>query len=203
MDEGYRATAPASDNQEGVRVDIAVVGRGHLGSALSRLWVRAGHDVTTLGRDGGDAARADVLVIAVPAAAIPRALRHVHGYRGAVTIDATNLQGPPPPGYPSLAHLVQSLVGGPVAKAFNSDYAVLYDEIDRQPIRPSHLYAADAAARPVTEHLIRDVGFAPVFIGDLSRAVLLEQHLQLVRAIASNGYGPYFSRYSPPGDRWG
>ncbi|GID70770.1 dinucleotide-binding protein [Actinoplanes cyaneus] len=183
-------------------MDIAVVGRGHLGSALSRLWTRAGHRVTTLGRDGGDVAGADVLVVAVPAAAITDALTRVHGFRGTVTVDATNLQGPPPAGHPSLAHLVQSLVGGPVAKAFNTDYASLYDQIEHQAIRPSHLYAADAAARSIAEHLIRDVGFAPVFVGDLNRAALLEQHPRLVRAIANNGYGPYFSRYDAPGGQW-
>lgn len=179
-------------------MDIAIVGRGHLGTALSRFWSRAGHHVTAFGREGGDASGADVLVIAVPASAITRALQAVHGYRGAITIDATNLQSTPPPGHPSLAHLVQSVVGGPVAKAFNTDYALLYDEIERQQIRPSHLYAADAAARPLAERLIRDIGFAPVYIGDLSRAVLLEGHLRLVRAIAG-GYGPFFSRYGPPG----
>ncbi|WP_229068564.1 hypothetical protein [Actinoplanes sp. DH11] len=182
-------------------MDIAVVGRGALGSTLSRLWTRAGHRLTTLGRDGGDVAGADVLVVAVPAAAITGVLARVHGFRGAVTVDATNLQGPPPAGHPSLAHLVQSLVGGPVAKAFNTDYASLYDQIERQVIRPSHLYAADAAARPIAEQLIRDVGFAPVLVGDLHRAVLLEQHLRLVRAIADNGYGPYFSKYDAPGGR--
>ncbi|MEU4556929.1 hypothetical protein AB0F72_00965 [Actinoplanes sp. NPDC023936] len=183
-------------------MEIAIVGRGHLGSTLSRFWSSAGHRVTALGRDGGDVTGADVLVVAVPAAAIPRALQVVDGYRGAVTIDATNLQGPAPTGHPSLAHLVQSLVGGPVAKAFNTDYALLYDEIERQQVRPSHLYAADAAARPVAEQLIRDVGFSPVFIGDLGHAPLLEQHLSLVRAIAAHGYGPYFSWYAAPGDLW-
>ena len=183
-------------------MDIAVVGRGRLGSTLSRLWTRAGHRITTLGRDGGTVAGADVLVVAVPATAITGVLTRVHGGRGAVTIDATNLQGPLPAGHPSLAHLVQSLVGGPVAKAFNTDDASLYDEIERQAIRPSHLYAADAAARSITEQLIRDVGFAPVFVGDLTRAVLLEQHRQLVRDIAANSHGPYFSRYDGPGGGW-
>ncbi|GAA2903360.1 dinucleotide-binding protein [Actinoplanes cyaneus] len=183
-------------------MEIAIVGRGHLGSALSRFWLAAGHQVTALGREGGDASGADVLVVAVPAVSVARALRVVDGYRGAVTIDATNLQGPPPVDHLSLAHLVQSLVGGPVAKAFNTDYALLYDEIERQQTRPSHLYAADAAARPVAERLIRDVGFKPVFVGDLSHAPLLEQHLRLVRAIAANGYGPYFSWYGAPGELW-
>lgn len=183
-------------------MDIAIVGRGHLGSTLSRFWSGAGHRVTALGRNGGDVTGADVLVVAVPAAAVPRALQVVDGYRGAVTIDATNLQGAAPTGHRSLAHLVQTLVGGPVAKAFNTDYALLYDEIQRQQVRPSHLFAADAAARPVTEQLIQDIGFTPVFIGDLSHAPLLEQHLRLVRAIAANGYGPYFSWYGAPGELW-
>ena len=41
-----------------------------------RLWERTGYSVTTLGRDGGDASDADVVLIAVPAViiAIRRAL---------------------------------------------------------------------------------------------------------------------------------
>lgn len=58
--------------------------------------------------DDGDVTGTDVLVIAVPATAVRRAFQVVRGYRGAVTIDATNLQGVPPAGHPSLAHLVQS-----------------------------------------------------------------------------------------------
>ena len=33
---------------------ITVVGRGNLGGGLADLWERAGHQVTRLGRDGGD-----------------------------------------------------------------------------------------------------------------------------------------------------
>ncbi|MER8087786.1 dinucleotide-binding protein [Streptomyces sp. NPDC094048] len=45
---------------------IIVVGRGRVGGGLAGLWEKAGHWVTGLGRDGGDAAGADVLVVAVP-----------------------------------------------------------------------------------------------------------------------------------------
>ena len=33
---------------------ITVLGRGNLGGGLADLWERAGHQVTRLGRDGGD-----------------------------------------------------------------------------------------------------------------------------------------------------
>ena len=51
---------------------ITVIGRGNVGGGLARLWRQAGHDVTELGKDGGDASDADVILVAVPSAAIAR-----------------------------------------------------------------------------------------------------------------------------------
>ena len=44
---------------------------------------------------------------------------------------------------------MKALVGGPVAKAFNVNFAVLYDQIDQQRLRPSNLYAAEDGDREV------------------------------------------------------
>jgi hypothetical protein len=41
-------------------------------TAFARLWTSAGHETTSLGREGGDASNADVIVVAVPGGAIPR-----------------------------------------------------------------------------------------------------------------------------------
>lgn len=38
---------------------ITVVGRGNVGGGLGRLWERAGHELTRLGRDGGDLSDAE------------------------------------------------------------------------------------------------------------------------------------------------
>jgi predicted dinucleotide-binding enzyme len=38
---------------------IAVVGRGNVGGGLADRWERAGHDVTRIGRDGGDVSDAE------------------------------------------------------------------------------------------------------------------------------------------------
>jgi hypothetical protein len=44
---------------------ITVLGRGNVGGGLARLWQQAGHEVTALGSEGGDASGADVIVAAV------------------------------------------------------------------------------------------------------------------------------------------
>jgi predicted dinucleotide-binding enzyme len=58
-------------------MNITVIGRGNVGGGLARRWERAGHNVTALGRDGGDAAGADAVLVAVPSNAISDALGKV------------------------------------------------------------------------------------------------------------------------------
>lgn len=180
---------------------IAVIGRGNVGGGLARRWEQAGHTVARLGQDGGDASGADAVLVAVPSGAIADALGKVSGLAGKVAIDATNAFGGRNAAYPSLAHEVKALVGGPVAKAFNTNFAALYDQIDAQRARPSNLYAAEEAARAVTEQLIRDAGYEPVFVGGLEHARALEDHLSgLMFPILQAGLGPFFYRCAKPGE---
>src|SRR5918992_364941 len=106
---------------------ITVIGRGNVGGGLARRWEQAGHEVTTLGREGGDASDADAVLVAGP--------------------------------------------GG---------------EIDD--------------ARAVTEQLIRDAGYDPVFVGGLDQARALEDLLGFIGAINRAGLGRFFYRYAPPGE---
>jgi 8-hydroxy-5-deazaflavin:NADPH oxidoreductase len=66
---------------------ITVIGTGNIGGGLARRWERAGHTVTEIGRDGGDASGADVVLVAVPSGEIADALRKVSGLEGKVAID--------------------------------------------------------------------------------------------------------------------
>jgi predicted dinucleotide-binding enzyme len=178
-------------------MNITTIGRGNIGGGLAKRWRAAGHDVQELGRDGGDASSADVVLVAVPGGEIGSALGKVTGLDGKVAIDATNFfQGERPP-YPSLAHQVKAIVGGPVAKAFNLNFAVLYDRIDEQAERPSQVYCADEEAREVTEELIRAAGFEPIGAGDLESARALEDALGVVLALSRAG-GQVFTRYWRP-----
>ena len=179
---------------------ITVLGRGNVGGGLARLWEQAGHDVNALGSDGGDASEADVVVVAVPSAAIGDALAKLSGIEGKVTIDATNALDGREDGFESLAHQVKSIVGGPTAKAFNLNFAALYDQIADQRARPSNLYAAEDEAREITEQLIRDAGYDPVRVGGLDQARTVEEHIGLLFAVNQAGLGQFFYRMAGPGE---
>jgi 8-hydroxy-5-deazaflavin:NADPH oxidoreductase len=179
---------------------ITVIGRGNVGGGLARKWRDAGHEVQELGRDGGDASHADVLLVAVPGPEIANALGKVTGIAGKVTIDATNAARGRNEEFESLAHEVRSIVGGPTAKSFNLNFARIYDEIGAQRVRPSNLYCAEDDARDATEQLIRDAGYDPVDAGGLERARMLEDHLELLFAVNRAGLGPFFVRYARPGE---
>lgn len=178
---------------------ITVIGRGNVGGGLARRWEAAGHDVTRLGREGGDVARAEAVLVAVPSVNIAEALAKVHGLGGQLTIDATNTFGSYPDGYESLAQQVKAIIGGPTSKAFNTNFAALYDKVDAEPVRPGTLFASDPEAREITELLIHDAGFDPIYLGDLGQARLLESLIGLTMGVARGGLGPFFYRFSGPG----
>ena len=179
-------------------MNITVIGRGNVGGGLAQRWSAAGHEVQELGRDGGDASGADVIVVAVPSGEIEAALGRVDGLDGKITIDATNAVRDRPSEFESLAHQVKAIVGGPTAKSFNLNFANIYDEIDSQSERPANIFAAEDEARSVTEQLSRDAGYEPVYAGGLDAARMLEDHLALMFAINRAGLGPFFYRIWSP-----
>jgi predicted dinucleotide-binding enzyme len=181
-------------------MNITVIGRGNVGGGLARLWRNAGHEVQELGRDGGDASGADVLLVAVPSGAIADALGKVNGIEGKTAIDATNAFGGRNEEFESLAQEVKTIVGGPTAKSFNLNFAALHEEIAKQRVRPSNFYAADDGAREVTEQLIRDAGYDPVYAGGLDKARLLEDSMGLFSALNQAGLGQFFYRFAKPGE---
>jgi 8-hydroxy-5-deazaflavin:NADPH oxidoreductase len=179
---------------------ITVIGRGNIGGGLAKRWERAGHDITALGHEGGDASDADVVVVAVYSDKIADALAGVSGLDGKVTIDATNDFAGRDEGFESLAHQIKSVVGGPIAKAFNLNFAALYDQIDEQRTRPGLIYASEDGARDAAVQLIEDAGFEPVYAGGLENARMVEDHIRLMVAINQGGLGQMFYRYAAPGD---
>src|SRR5438046_1857876 len=179
-----------------VEMRITTIGRGTIGGGLARLWQQAGHEVTSLGRDGGDVADAEVVLVAVPSGSISEALAKVTGLDGKIAIDAANAFGGRDQRYESFAHEVKSHTNGPVAKAFNANSGVLFDQVAEQRVRPGCLYAADDEAREVTEQLIRSAGYEPVSLGGLESARALEDFVTGVFAKIS----PIFYRFAAPGD---
>src|SRR3712207_6785565 len=178
---------------------VAVVGRGNVGGGLADLWERAGHEVTRIGREGGDVSDADAVLVAVPGGVIAEALDNVQGIEEKTVIDATNLVGvDPPAGFSSNAEFVKSRTNGPTVKSFNSNFAALYDRFREARSTPSNLWSGDEEARQVIEQLNRDAGYEPVYAGPLENAAAQENFLRLVFAINQGGLGPFFYRIAPP-----
>jgi 8-hydroxy-5-deazaflavin:NADPH oxidoreductase len=178
---------------------IAVVGRGNVGGGLADLWGKAGHDVTRIGREGGDASDAEAVLVAVPGGTIAEALDNVQDIEGKTVIDATNLVGAnPPAGFSSNAEFVKSRTNGPTAKSFNTNFAALYDRIGEARSTPSNLWCGDEEARQIVEQLSRAAGYEPVYAGSLENAALQENFLKLVFAINRGGLGRFFYRMAPP-----
>jgi predicted dinucleotide-binding enzyme len=183
---------------------ITTIGRGTIGGTLARLWRSAGHDVTELGREGGDASGADVVLLALPYGAVPDALASVTGLGDQVVIDATNHLGggSPPSGYASMAEYVKATVGGPVAKAFNLNFGKLFDQAATTSPRPQNLWVGDEEARAAVEQLTRDMGMQPVNAGPLERAATQEAFALMFMAIVKDvGEGLVFYRFAAPAER--
>ena len=134
---------------------ITTIGRGKVGGGLGELWRRAGHEVVEVGREGGDASSSDAALLAVPQRAIADAIGSVSGLEGIPVIDAMNVvRGGRPEGFESLSEYVKSLTGGPVAKAFNANFANLYDRLGEAKSRPS-MVSSTTMRKTTTAPIVR------------------------------------------------
>jgi predicted dinucleotide-binding enzyme len=182
-------------------MQIAVVGKGHVGGGLADFWEGAGHDVTRIGKDGGDVSDAEVVLVAVPGGAVAEAFETVTGWDGKTVIDATNLFGDaqPPSGFSSNAEFVKSKTSGPTAKSFNLNFAALYGRIAEAGTKPSNIWSGDEEARGVVEQLTRDAGYDPFYAGPLENAAAQESAMRLFAGM-SQANGRFFYRFKTPDD---
>ena len=183
---------------QGKPMKIGVIGSGWIGSTIGGLWVKAGHEVMFSDRDPeqvkraidglGPRARAgstheaaafgDVVLIAVPYAALPE-IRDEVGIRlrGKVVIDPNN---PVPARDGDMAVAAKEkgagvssaalLPGVKIVRSFNSwGYATMAREANRPAPRMALPVAADdAEALKVGMQLVSDAGFDPVNAGSLA-----------------------------------
>lgn len=179
---------------------ITTLGRGNIGGTLARLWTQAGHEVTRLGRDGGDVSDADVVLVAVPSEAVPGALTHVTGLAGKVVLDSTNrMAAAPPAGYASIAEYVKAQTGGPTAKVFNLNFGALLDQAAETSPKPGNIWVGDEGARAAVEQLTRDIGMEPLHGGPLELASVQETFaLMLMGIVRDLGEGLLYYRFAPP-----
>jgi 8-hydroxy-5-deazaflavin:NADPH oxidoreductase len=154
---------------------IAIIGTGHIGSTLGGRWQAAGHDVIYGSRkpDGpgpGGAPQttvadaltgAEVVLLAVPGQAVAEVVGpNGPALDGKVVIDAVNRIGAPE--FNSHAAIAQAAPRARYVRAFNT---LGWENFAGPPAGAALLFAADPAARPAAEELIRAVGLDPEFVG--------------------------------------
>jgi 8-hydroxy-5-deazaflavin:NADPH oxidoreductase len=176
---------------------IAIIGAGNVGRALGTGWRKAGHEVTLGVRDPAGsrateleqqgfaiappkdaAARAEVIVLAVPWGAVRATLESLGALAGKIMIDATN----PLTSDMSLAHtdsagetVARLAPGARVVKAFNTTGANNMLDSRYASGKLVMLVAGDdPAAKAGVISLANDLGFEAVDTGPLAMSRYLE-----------------------------
>jgi predicted dinucleotide-binding enzyme len=179
---------------------IGIIGTGHIGGTLAKLWVAAGHEVLIssrhpdelkpLAKQLGAKARVgtsreaasfgDVVLVSVPYKALPEVGRDLKAeLAGKIVLDTCN----PYPGRDGeMANEARKkgtgvaspeyLPGTRLVRAFNAINAgSLSSEAHRKPpLVAIPLAGDDAEALRVAQRLVSDAGFDPVVVGGLARA---------------------------------
>ena len=191
------APTPAADAPA---LKIGIIGTGHIGGALAKLWANAGHELIIssrhpeelqdLARSLGPKVKAgtpreaavfgDVVLISIPYGAMPQVGRDLKAeLAGKIVLDTGNP-------YPSRdgdmavearrkgtgVASAEFLPGVRLVRAFNAiNSGDLRDEAHRKGEKVAiPLAGDDAEALAVAQRLVKDAGFDPVVVGPLSRA---------------------------------
>lgn len=177
---------------------LGIIGAGHVGGTLGRLWESQGHDVRFGVREPGTeaggglnhnrtasvtevAAFADVIVLAVPFEAIAEALKSAGSLAGKTVIDCTN---PFLPDLSGLAIGTTTSAGEEVAKlvpeakivkSFNTTGHTNFADPTFNGVKASMFYCGDdAGAKLVVAELGTQLGFDMIDAGPLSQSRWLE-----------------------------
>jgi len=190
---------------------VAVIGAGSVGRALGSGLAAAGHEVVFGVRDPSDPRHADlavrrtpaaasggaqVVILAVPADAVPATVASLDLRAGQVVVDATNaVRTPPPGGFPTVGALVASLLpeGVRLVKAFNTIGAEHLGNGRFGELRAFLPVAGDAEGLAVVLPLTEDLGFAPADLGGRDEIGLVEDHARLwIHLAFRRGWGRSF-----------
>jgi hypothetical protein len=177
-------------------VRIAILGGGRVGTALGATWSERGHDVAVSRRDtvAETVAAGEVVVLALPARAVPDVLDAAGPLDGKVLVDATNNVS----GGPGGLEIASLAPGARYVKALNTVFATFMH--DTPPERPASLVLCgdDESAKKVASELVRDLGFEPVDAGGADQTPLVEALAHLVIRLAyTQGRGFFVYRFEP------
>ena len=179
------------------KMRIGMIGSGNVGSALGRVWAKAGYEVMfssrnldsdkKLAAEVGANARAgtpqeaaafgEILVFAVPYGALPELGKTLaDSIKGKVVIDACNPFAQRDGDIANQARAkgaglvsAELLPGARIVRAFNAVGAARMGTAHQEPGRIGMPIAGDdKQAIEVASRLIRDIGYEPVLVGGLA-----------------------------------
>jgi predicted dinucleotide-binding enzyme len=177
-------------------MNVAIIGTGNVGGALTRACIRAGHSVVvsstnaesseSLARETGAAvaptithavSAAEIVVLAVPYEAVAGIVNEVAGaINDKILIDVTNRFAATELNAPSNAEAIQSMaVGARVVKAFNTVFAGNQADPQVDGVQLDGFVAGDdEKARHTVLELVKSVGYRPIDVGPLAMSRALE-----------------------------
>jgi predicted dinucleotide-binding enzyme len=193
-------------------VNLGIIGAGSLGTALGGRLAERGHTImfgggasaqdaalrqrARVGSNAETAAFGDVVILAVPFAAIDAALAESAPLRGRVLWSCVNALKPDYTGLvvgfdnSAAEEVARRVPGGLVVAAlppFAHAIAAGQLSYDRGLAPTVFVCGDDAAAKGIVERLVRDIGAHPVDAGPLEAARLVEPAMMLAVSIAYAG----------------
>jgi 8-hydroxy-5-deazaflavin:NADPH oxidoreductase len=173
-----------------ITMTYAIIGTGNVGTALARLFSRAGIEVsiantrgpetiqplvkelgnTVTARTLEDALEADIVFLAIPFVAVEKFARIRKDWSGKIVIDATNAYGVSPEvlaGRLSSDIVAKAVPGAAVVKAFNQLPAGVLSRDPSQDGGRRVVFVAsnDEKASATVKALAQQLGFSPILVG--------------------------------------
>ncbi len=148
---------------------FGVIGTGVLGSEIARGLVKAGHELMA------DAAKADVVFLAMQENQAKTALAELPPWEGRIVVDAMNPVAALP-AQTSSEFVASLLPGARLVKAFNTlpPPFLWADPLKGEGPRVLFLSGDDDGARETVARLIETGGFAPMNLGSLIKGGKLQ-----------------------------
>jgi len=183
-------------------MQIGILGAGHVGLAVGRQLIGAGHRVKLSSARGPqaltpvaqgigaeaasvtEAAAADLVLLAVPWPAVSDTLDPLPDWQGRILVDTTNpfvtfdpLQLADLQGRSASVIVAEHAPGARVVKAFNTITMANFEKGPRQGEATRVLFVSgdDVAAKQTVQHVITELGFAAIDLGGLDEGGRMQQ----------------------------
>lgn len=173
-----------------------MIGGGRVGSALAASWRETGHDVTVSTRETvlDTAASADVVVLALPAAAVSEAIANPDLLDGKIVVDATNNVS----GGPSGLEIAALMPEARYVKSFNTVFSTFMHDTPPGPGAACLYCGDDPSAKDIVAKLIEEIGLEPVDVGGSEATPWIEGYFRVILALGyGQGRGPFVYRFEP------